>query len=223
MIAVVGTGKLARELVSGLPALVSGEVAAWPEARSAGGRQIVVHAGSGRELKGVLAFCAATGSALVELATGSMAAGRDLPFSVVLCPNTNILMLKFMAMLQASGHHFSGCTVRLLESHQADKTSVPGTAVALARSLGLPEAEIVSVRDPRTQEQELGIPAQSLARHAFHRIVIEDGAGSILLETRVTGSQPYAPGVARIVEAVRANRLEPRRYDIMEFVANGWV
>ncbi|MBS1157995.1 MAG: hypothetical protein H6R15_414 [Proteobacteria bacterium] len=223
MVIVVGTGKLARELLSELPKALSSKVIAWSDAAKAEGTTVVVHAGSGRELEDAIAYCQKTGSVLIELATGSVIENRKLNFPVVVCPNTNILMLKFLAMLAASGHYFKDYKVRVIESHQAGKSSVPGTAVALAQSLGLPSEKILSIRDPEEQRDTLKIPPEYLARHAYHRIEIEDAVGSIALETRVFGPAPYASGLAQIISALRANKLENRRYNIVEFIENGWV
>lgn len=227
---VVGSGKLAQELLGALvvPAAAGGvaSVVAWVDrdrGAKAGG-SIVVHAGSGRELEAVTAFCSATRAPLVELATGSALELREAPgFPVVLCPNTNILMLKFMAMLERSGALFHGEQVTLTESHQAQKSSVPGTAVGMARSLGLPASAITSVRSAQVQRDVLQIPPEHLARHAYHQIVIDDGLCRVALETRVYGDAPYAQGVGRIVAAAGAHALDDRVYSVMEFVDNGWL
>ncbi|WP_179402329.1 dihydrodipicolinate reductase C-terminal domain-containing protein [Burkholderia guangdongensis] len=220
---VVGSGKLATELLDSIEPGDAFDLMPWSGKKPAGERSIVVHAGSGRELSEVVAFCRATASTLVELSTGSAIEGARPDFPVVLCPNTNILMLKFMHMLETSGHLFRGYGISVVESHQASKTSVPGTAVDIARSLGLADDEIRSVRNPDVQREQLGIPDDQLARHAFHRIRIEDGAGSIEMDTRVYGASPYADGVSRIVDAVCRHDLEPRIHSVMELVANGWV
>lgn len=223
MVVVVGAGKLATELLNGLPSLLSAKVVAWAKRGLAETPGVVVHAGSGRELEDVVSYCNKTASRLVELATGSAIANHQTNFPVVVCPNTNILMLKFMAMLETSGHHFKDYSIKVIESHQADKTSVPGTAVSLARSLGLPRDRIQSVRDPREQRDILKIPPEFLSRHAYHRIEIEDAVSRLSFEARVFGRSPYAEGVARIVSAVRSNALENRRYDVMDFIENGWL
>jgi len=221
-VVIVGTGKLASELLASHQLDHPFQVVPWGR-QVEGEPAIVVHAGSGRELEAVAAFCRATASPLIELSTGS-ALEREAPeFPVLLCPNTNILMLKFMAMLETSGHLFRGYQVELLESHQASKSSVPGTAMAMAESLGLAPGAIRSVRDPQVQQGELGIAAADLPRHAFHRLSISDGACSLRLETRVQGAAPYAAGVSRIVEAVHGKALEKRLYPIMEFITRGWL
>lgn len=222
-IMIAGSGKLASELLNVLPGLVSGEVLAWADAARAETPCVVVHAGSGRELDSIVAYCAKTASPLIELATGSAIADHETDFPVVICPNTNILMLKFMAMLAASGHHFKDYSVRVTESHQADKSSVPGTAVNMAASLGLPGDRILSVRDPHVQQESLSIPQEYLSRHAFHRIEIEDPVTSLTFETRVFGSAPYAEGVARIISAVRSHTLENTHYGVMDFIEKGWL
>jgi len=220
---IVGTGKLARELLNEMQLGAGLEIVAWRNDMSSTARAILVHAGSGRELPEAIAFCQQTSSVLIELATGSALETRVPGIPVILCPNTNLLMLKFMSMLSRSGELFKGYDIQLTESHQAGKKSTPGTAVAMAQSLGLPTEEIVSVRDPEEQSSALQIPAEHLGRHAFHRISMQDSVCRIAMETRVYGNSPYAPGVSKIVEAVHARELEKRGYAINEFIENGWV
>lgn len=224
VIIIVGAGKLAQELSGYFAQQGTHRVVPWASlngARHVGA--VVVHAGSGRELDEAAAYCLQTQSTLVELATGTDIEQRVLGCPVVLCPNTNILMLKVMAMLADHGRRFAGYTRQLTESHQAGKTSTPGTAVELAEAVGLQRGDIVSVRDAAEQQARWQIPAEHLARHAFHRLVIEDGLSSVTLETRVFGPTPYAEGLARIVEAIAAHRLENRLYKVTEFIANDWV
>jgi 4-hydroxy-tetrahydrodipicolinate reductase len=226
---IAGTGKLATELLNALQLASPLQLAAWAQRGDdlapnlTPARAIVVHAGSGRELDDIIAFCTATHSPLIELSTGSAIEAAPRAFPVVLCPNTNILMLKFMAMLETSGHLFSAYRVLLTESHQASKTSVPGTAVDIARSVGLSADAIVSVRDAAVQHTRLSIPEDALGRHAYHQVLIDDGACRIQLETRVTGDAPYAQGVAQIVAAVAAHPLDDRVYPVMDFVHQGWL
>jgi len=220
---VVGAGKLAKELLEALPSKNGGEVIPWAAEGLPSEKSVVVHAGSGRELQAVAAYCAATRSPLVELSTGSALEHVVEGFPVVLCPNTNLLMLKFMAMLERSGYLFRGYRIGLIESHQAGKTSVPGTAVSMAQALGLAPSDVQSVRDAGVQQRVLQISPERLARHAYHQVLIEDGSCSVRLETRVYGDAPYADGVAHIVAAVRDRPLESRRYSIMEFIDNGWL
>lgn len=220
---IVGAGKLASELRDKLSLSAPFTVRSWSGSPAAQGRSVVVHAGSGRELNDVIAYCRQTNSVLVELATGSKIEVTSATFPVVLCPNTNILMLKFMNMLAKNGRLFDGYRVELTESHQAEKRSTPGTAVAIAQSLGLPAEDVVSVRDREEQLTVLRIPPEHLGRHAMHSILIDDGNCRVVLETRVYGASPYADGVSKIVSAVATRPLENRVYEIDEFVEHGWV
>ena len=133
---VVGTGKLAQELLRELPGLQDAAVLPWAGEGAHPAGAVFVHAGSGRSLAEVAAHCRATGAVLIELATGSALEQGDPGFPLVICPNTNILMLKFIAMLAAHGHRFRHESRQIVESHQAGKTSVAGTAVTLAESPG---------------------------------------------------------------------------------------
>ncbi|WP_341314752.1 dihydrodipicolinate reductase [Paraburkholderia sp. IMGN_8] len=220
---VVGSGKLATELLNSHKLDSSYEVKPWFDKERIDVKSVVVHAGSGRELARVADFCQITASPLIELSTGSEIGEKSHSFPVVLCSNANILMLKFMCMLEMSGHLFRDCQISLVESHQGTKTSVPGTAVEIAQSIGFPTNGIRSVRDPDVQRNELQIPDGQLARHAYHRITIEDGECSLHLESRVYGSSPYADGVSRIIETINRRNLENRLYSTMELVRNGWL
>ena len=222
-VVIVGTGKLASELLNEMQLGADFVVARWHSGMPAAARAIVVHAGSGRELPEAIAYCQQNDSVLIELATGSALETQAPGIPVILCPNTNLLMLKFMSMLARSGDLFKGYDIQLTESHQAGKKSTPGTAVAIAQSLGLAAEKIVSIRDPDEQGQALQIPEEHLARHAFHRISMQDSVCRIAMETRVYGNSPYAPGVSKIIEAVHAHALENRRYAISEFIENAWV
>lgn len=222
-IIIAGTGKLATELLHSMKVDPSAQVASWANRSSGATKSIVVHAGSGRELDAIASYCESTQSTLIELATGSKIESMPVAFPVVLCPNTNILMLKFMAMLEQCGRMFNRYEINIVESHQASKASVPGTAVNIAHSLGMSGSDIQSVRDTSFQRTQLDIPEADIERHAFHQVMIHDGKCSVKLETRVYGEAPYAEGVSQIVTAACDRKLESRLYSVIEFVKNGWL
>lgn len=219
---IVGAGKLAGELLEQAPKFGGLHVRPWGERDSGLSRSVVVHAGSGRELPAVWAFCAETSSPLLELATGSTF--NSVPsFPVVICANTNILMLKFMIMLRSSGHLFRDSRISVTESHQATKNSVPGTALHIAQSLGVSASEVESIRDADYQRSVLGVSAASLARHALHEVVIESDGCTVRLQSRVDGPAPYVKGVASIARVVSEQSLENRFYDVTEMIGMGWL
>lgn len=220
---IAGKGKLATELFDSLeiPELLT--KCSWKNNETNSIRSIIVHAGSGRELPEIVSFCKKTNSTLIELSTGSVLEGEQQSFPIVMCPNTNILMLKFMNMIAKSGHLFSGCEIEIMESHQSSKKSTPGTAVAIAQSLSVNPNLIKSVRDPEDQKNLLNIEEKHLHRHAFHSIRLVDGPCQVVLESRVFGESPYASGVSKIINATFFNVLENRTYSINEYIENGWV
>ena len=216
---VVGRGKLADELLGGLRSPAVSQVVPWEDRDTVRGQPaMVVHAGSGRELDDAVAFCSATGSTLLDLST----AGSKLPdkpdFPLVVCPNVNMHMLGFMAMVRQGAKFFRGRDIRITESHQASKRTSPGTAIHLARSLGVPEGEIRSERDPKAQSGKLHIPPAYLDRHAYHEIVISDAEAEIRLQTRVLGKTAYASGLARIIDAMAGANPGPGLHDIVDLL-----
>jgi 4-hydroxy-tetrahydrodipicolinate reductase len=223
LVTVVGSGKLATELNERLDTPDGMSLEPWHDAATRAGIAFVLHAGSGRQLPQVIAYCERTGATLLELSTGSILEEASPGFPVVLCPNTNILMLKFMSMLAASGHLFRGYEISLQESHQHNKSSAPGTALALAQSLGLKPDSIASERDPSLQMAVLAVPREHLARHAVHRIRISDGWCTVNLESRVMGSAPYARGVGQLLRALRSRPLDRRLYRVEELISAGWI
>ncbi len=221
---IVGSGKLASELLENLKSQSISVVFSWTQRNLLHeGRKVVVHAGSGRELADVISFCSQSNSILMELSTSGNLEVSKISFPTILCPNINILMLKFMAMLESHGHQFQEYEKTILESHQATKTSKPGTAINIANSLGVKTEQIISVRDPKIQENELGIPSAFLSRHAYHKISIADASASVTLETKVLGPAPYSSGLARIIEGISERDLEPKVYEVLELIHNDWV
>ncbi len=223
-IIVVGNGKLAREILDNLKGKSVASVIPWNNKSSLNKLPvIVVHAGSGRQLGDAISFCSENKSLLIDLSTSSYMRNEGIAFPVIVCPNANILVLKFMLMIKKCGQLFGGYKTTLLESHQSSKTSKPGTAINLAKSLGLQEDKINSVRDPDVQEKDLGIPQEHLSRHAYHRIEIAEENVALKFESRVLGQSAYANGLEKIIEGISGKMLEPRIYDVLEIVEYGWV
>ncbi len=219
---VVGRGKLALELLHGLQGSSISGVLPWDErARPEKGRRMVVHAGSGRELDEVVDFCAAGGEILFELSTAGSRLPSQPAFPIVVCPNVNMQMLSFMAMIKQSAGRFKGRDIEITESHQAAKRTKPGTAVYIARSLGIAEDAIRSIRDPRTQREILNIPPEFLDRHAYHEVSIRGGDVHIRLESRVLGKSAYASGLAEIIRLASMRILPPGLHDVVDLILDG--
>lgn len=216
---VIGRGKLAAELLGALHGPAISRVVPWVERDTAKSeRSIVVHAGSGRELPDAALFCSDTASTLFDLATEGSGLPAAPDFPVIICPNVNMLMLCFMAMIKGAAGYFRDRDISITESHQASKVTRPGTAIHLARSLGVPEDEIHSERDPKTQSEVIGIPPAYLDRHAFHEITITDPEVEIRLQTKVLGKSAYASGLARLIEMVSKDNPGPGYHDVVDLI-----
>lgn len=216
---VAGAGKLANAILSAELSFPSCETIRWNGSDAAPQeKSIVVHAGSGRQLEDIRAFCSETTSTLIELSTGLLSEQTTADFPLILCPNTSILVLKTLQMIKAYGESFSGFSLSLMESHQSTKKTEPGTAYALADSLKLPHDKVLSIRNPDRQEQQLHIPSEFLGNHAYHRLVIKDGDDEVTIETKVLGHASYANGVKKIVDCVRSHHLENKTYTILELI-----
>jgi len=223
-IVLAGSGKLANAVLDALRSFPEWETVAWDAFdRDPGSQAIVIHAGSGRHLEDIFRFCSLSKSVLVELSTGTLTESRPLDFPRVICSNTSIAIVKFLFMLSENGKLFANSEITIEESHQNSKTSVPGTAVDIARSLNVSPDRISSYRNREHQKEALGIPEEFLERHAYHRVSIKDGDSLISLETRVLGHKPYADGVISIVRAIEKNALEAKKYEVIDFVRAGWI
>jgi dihydrodipicolinate reductase len=221
---VVGSGKLANAIVNSNLLLQSCEVLKWENTnQTTFEKSIIVHAGSGRQLKECFEFCERTKSVFIELSTGLETEKMNPNFPLVICPNTSILLLKTLNMIQAHGRYFENYNISITESHQSSKITEPGTAYAFANSLHFPLQKIESIRDPKIQQDKIGIPKDYLDKHAYHKIVITDGTDQITIETKVLGHDSYANGVKTIIETVLKSHLENKKYTILEFIENNML
>jgi len=55
-------------------------------------------------------------------------------------------------------------------------------------------------------------------KHAYHKIVIQNGSDEIAIETKVMGHGSYANGVKVIIETVLKGTLESKRYAILDLI-----
>jgi 4-hydroxy-tetrahydrodipicolinate reductase len=216
---VVGSGKLANAILESQSSIHGSEIIKWESIHQhLKEKSIIVHAGSGRQLQECMEFCQRTESVLIELSTGLETEKINPDFTLIICPNTSILLLKVLNILRTFGHYFENDKISITESHQSTKTTEPGTAYTIANYLHVPHNKIKSVRNPETQTNQIGIPEEFIDRHAYHNIVIADGNDEVTLETKVLGHQSYTNGVKKIIELLLKNNFEKRKYSVMELI-----
>lgn len=154
--------------------------------------------------------------------------------SAVIAPNMGTPIV----LLQAAGRWLAeqfpramqGSDLTIRESHQATKRDTSGTAKAMVdyfQGLGVPYEvdQIEQVRDADRQRDELAIPAEHLAGHAFHRYELSAAAGTVqlVLEHNVVGRRVYAEGTLQAVRFLRDRIAEGSRGEVfsMEDVLRG--
>lgn len=195
---IVGKGKLAKALLCGL--------GAKPFDGSA--QRALIHAGSGREMAKAIAYCAQGKIPFIQAATG-IEAPVNPPFAYIDASNFSLDVLRF----EQAATLFKGATISLTESHQAEKTTTPGTAKRIAKSLGL--KEIISIRDPKVQKERFGIDESDLKSHALQELKIERAGVEIRLEVRTTGLEPYVAGAKELLR-LDLESLEDGLYSLSE-------
>ena len=221
---VVGMGKLANAILTSNISFQSSEIEKWESKHETlNEKAIIIHAGSGRQLKECFEFCEKTQSVFIELSTGLETETMKPNFPLVICPNTSILVLKTLCMIKANGKHFENYEILITESHQSTKETEPGTANTFANSLKVPLNKIKSIRNTELQLNTVGIPEEYLNKHAYHKIIIKDGNDEITIETKVLGHESYAKGTKTIIEAVIKNRFENKKYTILDLIDNGML
>jgi 4-hydroxy-tetrahydrodipicolinate reductase len=154
--------------------------------------------------------------------------------SAVIAPN----MAAPIVLLQAAARWLAaefpgalaGAELTVVESHQAHKRDTSGTAKALVAStnaLGVPFPidNIEKIRDPERQQSEIGVPAEHLAGHAFHRYELTAAAGTVqlVLEHNVLGRRVYAEGTLAALRFLQAKLAAGSRGEVftMEDVLRG--
>lgn len=217
IVALAGSGKLAEAIRQNLKKyLPDYSVLGWEDvSRHEQNPPVIVHVGSGRQLDEIINYCSKNHIILIQGSTG-LEYKYENDFTFINAPNLNILMLKFMHMLNKFGSHFAEDKIEITESHQHVKTSTPGTAVAIAKYLGVTPDKIKSIRNADEQLHEFKISPAHLDKHAMHIIKITDHDSTISMRTDVTGHESYVSGLAKIITASAS--LEKRYYDVVELI-----
>jgi 4-hydroxy-tetrahydrodipicolinate reductase len=123
----------------------------------------------------------------------------------IIAPNMAKQIVGFQAMMEFGANTFpnlfTGYQLEIKESHQNGKADTSGTAKAMVgyfNKLGLEFTadEIVKVRDPVTQKNELGIPEEYLTGHGWHtyQLTSPDKTVQFTFSHNVNGREIYAQG-----------------------------
>lgn len=212
----IGNGKLADAIYNEFYNFSDIPVKKFAEDLEVDKDTIFVHVGSGRQYHESLALAINNGASYIQAATVKdialdQPAGTGITY--IHAPNLDINIIKLFYLLRSAKGLFKDEPVSIIESHQRQKKSQPGTALKFCEYLDIPPGSIVSIRDPEHQEK---LQITSLDHHAFHRIQVGDEHSRITIETKIEGATSYVEGLARIVQCLP--QLDRGNYEIDELV-----
>ncbi|TVT99213.1 hypothetical protein EJB05_55428, partial [Eragrostis curvula] len=130
---------------------------------------------------------------------------QDSNIYAVISPQMGKQVVAFLAAMEIMSEQFpgafSGYKLEVMESHQATKLDISGTAKAVIscfQKLGVQFDldEVKQVRDPQEQVALVGVPEEHLSGHAFHmyHLTSPDGTVSFEFQHNVCGRSIYAEG-----------------------------
>lgn len=159
----------------------------------------------------------------------------DSKVYAVISPQMGKQVVAFLAAMEIMSEQFpgafSGYNLQVMESHQASKLDVSGTAKTviscfqkLGASFELEEVQLI--RDPKLQVQMVGVPEEHLLGHAFHmyHLTSPDGTVSFEFQHNVCGRSIYAEGtvdaILFLAKKVKSNA-DKRIYDMIDVLREG--
>ncbi|ACL02664.1 dihydrodipicolinate reductase [Desulfatibacillum aliphaticivorans] len=130
--------------------------------------------------------------------------------AAVIAPNMAKQIVGFQAMMEYAANTFPGLfegySLTLEESHQQGKADTSGTAKAMVsyfNQMGVPfeTDQIVQIRDPEQQKNDLGVPEEYLGGHGWHTytLVSPDKTVKFSFTHNVNGRDIYRGGTADAV------------------------
>ena len=123
----------------------------------------------------------------------------------VIAPNMAKQIVGVQAMMDYAAQTFPGLfdgySLEIKESHQKGKADTSGTARAMVgyfNGLGIPfeEDEIIKIREPDVQKNELGVPEEYLKGHGWHTYALDSKDKTVHFEFshNINGRDVYAGG-----------------------------
>lgn len=161
-----------------------------------------VHLGSGRELKDLIKFCEENKIPLIQASTGQKIKSKPETFILDL-PNVSLEILRSLIFLQEIKifAQQNKMKIELTESHQSSKKTTPGTAILIAKILGIPKNKIISKRNIKKA-------------HAHHFIKLSKKEIEIEYSIKINGRETYFEGLLSIIKILKKEKLRKGFYDI---------
>ena len=157
---------------------------------------------------------------------------KNYGISAVVATNMAVPVVMFQGMMRFAAENFKnsleGFKLKIRESHQASKPDPSGTAVGLLEyfaALGVPlkPEQIIMIRNPIIQEQELGVPPQHLGGHGYHTYTLRSPDKTVVLEFthNIVGRNVYVDGALKAIRFLAAHRHEKGKVFSMFDVLRG--
>ncbi|KAJ0921302.1 putative 4-hydroxy-tetrahydrodipicolinate reductase [Helianthus annuus] len=160
---------------------------------------------------------------------------EDAGIYAVISPQMGKQVVAFLAAMEIMAGQFpgafSGYTLEVLESHQATKLDISGTAKAviscfqkLGVSFDLDHIQLI--RDPKQQIETLGVPEEHINGHAFHTYRLKSPDGTVCFEFQhnVCGRSIYAEGAidaALFLSKKIQSKADKKIYDMIDVLREG--
>jgi len=114
-------------------------------------------------------------------------------------PNASLPMVAFMQAFTGFAQTLLRQKMKLsiIESHQATKKSVSGTAKSIVQKLEISE-EIIKFERDGERQLILGVPQEYLDSHAYHFFTFVGNGVEIEVKTKIHGRRTYAEGLLAI-------------------------
>ncbi|KAJ8755249.1 hypothetical protein K2173_019047 [Erythroxylum novogranatense] len=160
---------------------------------------------------------------------------EDSKVYAVISPQMGKQVVAFLAAMEIMAEQFpgafSGYSMQVMESHQAGKLDISGTAKAviscfqkLGVSFDVEQAKMI--RDPRQQIEMVGVPEEHLSGHAFHMYHLTSPDETVTLEFQhnVCGRSIYAEGTVDAVIFLAKKiqmKADKRIYNMIDVLKEG--
>ena len=142
--------------------------------------------------------------------------------SAVISPNMAKQIVGFQAMMEYAAEHFEdlfeGYALEIKESHQKGKADTSGTAKAMIgyfNKLGTPveASDIIMIREPEIQKDELGVPEAFIKGHAWHTYTLRSDDETVRFQFthNVNGREIYGQGTLDAIVYLHAKMGEQNR------------
>jgi 4-hydroxy-tetrahydrodipicolinate reductase len=160
---------------------------------------------------------------------------EDANVYAVISPQMGKQVVAFLAAMEIMAEQFpgafSGYKLEVMESHQATKLDISGTAKAVIscfQKLGVSFNlnEVKQVRDPQEQLTLVGVPEEHLSGHAFHmyHLTSPDETVSFEFQHNVCGRSIYAEGTvdaALFLHKKIQSGANKKLYDMIDVLREG--